>query len=373
VSAFLDSSSVQLNYWPDKPNDTTPHYGASVLFLSYLADHYGGSEGLGRLAGLTTNGVRSVDEYLTPYGTTFETVFADWVVANYLDEADGTYSYPDRDVRVHDVEFVPAFDELERTTPQFAAAYFELGMADDVELEFRGDVKVRQVDTICHSGDRCWWGNRGDAKDTRLTREFDLGGLEKATLKFAVWHSIENGWDYAYVEVSTDGGATWHILSGLHTTDYDPIGNGFGLGYTGDSGVWLPEQIDLSGYAGQKVLVRFEYVTDDSVYLDGIVLDDIAIPELGFLDDGEGDAGWTAEGFEHITTVLEQRFTVQLIQRFDDDTTDVHTLVLDPQNYVQVFLEGLGERVTEVVLVVSPITRDTHQPAGYTLSLSPVE
>lgn len=373
VESFLDSSSIQLDYWPDRPNDTTPHYGASVLFLSYLADHYGGTEGVGNLARLRSNGARSVDEYLAAYGRTFENVFADWVVANYLDEPDGPYSYPDRNVQIRDAEFVPAFDELERTTPQFAASYFELGMTGDIELEFTGDQKVRQVDTICRSGKRCWWGNRGDAKDTRLTHEFDLRGLEKATLKFAVWHSIEDGWDYAYVEVSTDGGTSWRILPGIHTTDHDPIGNAFGVGYTGDSGEWLQEQVDLSDYTGQKVLVRFEYVTDDAVYLDGIVLDDIAIPELGFLDDAEGDAGWTAEGFQRITTVLEQRFIVQLIQRFDDGTTDVHTLVLDPENHVQAFLEGLGERVTEAVLVVSPITRDTHQPAGYTLSIGPVE
>ena len=56
--------------------------------------------------------------------------------------------------------------------------------------------------------------------------------------------------------------------------------------------------MDLSEYAGadgESVLVRFEYITDEGVNLDGIVIDDIAVPELGFADDAETDGDWTGE------------------------------------------------------------------------------
>ena len=61
-----------------------------------------------------------------------------------------------------------------------------------------------------------WWSDRGDGIDSRLTREFDLTGVTSATLRFSTWFDIEEGWDYAYVAASTDGGTTWKRLRGAH-------------------------------------------------------------------------------------------------------------------------------------------------------------
>ena len=148
-----------------------------------------------------------------------------------------------------------------------------------------------------------WWSNRGDHSDSTLTRAFDLSDAKSATLKFSTWYDIEDGWDYAYVEASTDGGKTWQILPGQHTTDKNPVGNAFGPGWTGVSGVpgtrprqapkWVNEQVDLTPFAGKEILVRFEMVTDDAVNEPGLLIDNIAIPEIGYQDDGEaGAAGW---------------------------------------------------------------------------------
>ena len=40
-----------------------------------------------------------------------------------------------------------------------------------------------------------------------------------------------------------------------------------------------------TGGAGRDILIRFEYVTDQGFNLRGALLDDIAIPEIGFLDE----------------------------------------------------------------------------------------
>ena len=134
--------------------------------------------------------------------------------------------------------------------------------------------------------------------DTRLTREFDLSGLTSATLRYRAWFETERGWDYAYVAASTDGGKTWRALPATHTSDYDPVGAAYGPGYTGDSGgKWVQESVDLTAFAGRKVLLRFEYVTDDAAHARGFAVDDISIPELGFSDGADSDGGWQAEGF----------------------------------------------------------------------------
>ena len=81
-----------------------------------------------------------------------------------------------------------------------------------------------------------------------------------------------------------------------HTTTDNPSGNAYGPGYTGSSDEWLQESIDLTPFAGGPVLLRFEYVTDDAVYLDGLLIDDLSIPELD-LDLSSTDDDWHADGF----------------------------------------------------------------------------
>ncbi len=371
VDLFLQNPDTQLNYWPDEIGTSGPHYGAATLFLSYLAQHYGGYDRLEELARRQEDGVNGIGAYLSDYDVSFEDVFKDWVVANYLDASEGRFSYPDRSIRVRDVDLMSDYGEKEDTLPQFATRYVDLRLSDgDAVVSFEGDSIATQVGAGCHSGRYCWWGNRGDSIDSKLTREFDLSGLNSATLEFWMWFSIEKDWDYAYVEASADGGDTWAILKGRHTTSENPIGNSFGDALTGNSDGWVQESIDLTSYAGGKVLVRFEYVTDDTVYLDGFVIDDMAVPELGFFDDAEQDNGWQPEGFKRIDNVLSQDYFVQVIEVTTDGEPLVRDVELDADRRGELLVEGFGSRIERAVIVISPITRDTHHPARYSLSIS---
>ena len=371
VRAFLENSTIQLTRWPDLPENSAPHYGGANLFLSFLAQHYGGYEGLKDLVQEPADGIEGVENYLWPQGLSFLDVFKDWVIANYLDAPEGPYSYPDRDVRVRDVRAITEYGEVTEEVPQFAARYIDVQMGDgDVLLGFRGQSEVNQVATQCHSGSYCWWGNRGDSIDSTLTREFDLSNLSGATLEFWTWFSVEEDWDYAYVEVSTDDGASWTILKGGHTTSENPIGNSYGHGFTGETGDWVREEIDLTPYIGSEVLIRFEYITDDAVHLDGFLVDDVAIRELSFLDDAEDDRGWAAEGFLRIDNTLPQEYVVRIIEKDADNRVSVHDFGLEHDNAGEAVLKGFGARLHSAVVVVAPATRGTHQPAEYTLTVS---
>ena len=370
VNAFLARPGTQLNYWPDEPGRTGPHYGAATLFVSYLAQHYGGYGRLKELAQQPADGINGGDAYLMPYGTTFLDVFKDWVVANYLDAAEGAFGYPDRSVRVRDVDIVVAYGDREDMLPQFAAHYIDLRLGEgDAVVSFQGDSEVAQVGTRCHSGRHCWWGNRGDSIDSTLTREFDLSGLNRATLEFWTWFRVEEDWDYGYIQISDDGGRTWAILEGRHTTSDNPIGNNFGEGLTGSTEGWVEEKVDLTPYVGGKVLLRFEYVTDDAVFLDGFVVDDLSIPELGFFDDAERDRGWEAEGFRRIDNALPQDYAVRVIEVPTDGEVSVRDVPLNEDRRGEILIEGFGSRLGHAVIVVSPVTPHTRQPARYTLSI----
>jgi hypothetical protein len=247
----------------------------------------------------------------------------------------------------------------------YGVDYIYLEGGSDLTLDFFGDTKARLLDTQPHSGEHFWYANRGDDSNMRLTRTLDLSGLTEATLRFWTWYDIEENWDYAYVLVSTDGGATWQILRGPSTTDANPHGNGYGWGYTGESGggpKWIQEEIDLSPFAGQQVMLRFEYITDDALNNPGWAIDDITIPELGYLDDVEsGQGDWLAEGFVRTNNMVPQTYMVQLIT-FGPETT-VQRLPLRADQSARWHLPLVD--ADHAVLLVSALAQVTTEPAGY--------
>jgi immune inhibitor A len=235
---------------------------------------------------------------------------------------------------------------------------------------------VKTIPNEPYSGLGQWWSGRGDAIDSTLTGEFDLTGLESATLTFRTWYDLEDHWDYGYVMASSDGGSSWQILGGRQTSDKNPLGLAYGPGYTGKSGggdspAWVEERIDLSPFAGQKILLRFEYITDDGVSLDGWAIDDVAIPELAFLDDAEEDGPWQAQGFQRLTAPLSQRFIVQVVEM--GETTSVRPLALDEANRGEVRLSGFGATLDRAVIVVAAASDGTRQAAPYSYALRPAQ
>ena len=366
---FLPRPDTQLNYWPEASERRIAHYGASALFFRYLAQRIGGTGNLMTLMTEPLDGIPGVDAFLRERGLRFEDVFADWVAANYLDADDRTYGYLDDDVRIRRARPLGDGKSRRMSLPQFSARYHSLRTnAAEGTLRFLGDATARQVEAECVSYDGCWWSGRGDSINTKLTRGFDLSGLDGATLEYMVWHDIEDGWDYGYVEVSDDGGQTWNILEGRHTSDDDVSGNAYGPGYTGRSRDWKPESIDLTPFTGGPVLIRFEYVTDAAVYRDGFMVADISIPQL---DDGADMDGWNAEGFAPARESLPQRFIVQIIAIGADGEYGVSRLDLDADNSGKTTLSGLDAPGMEVVVIISPITRDTRHSASYTLEFLP--
>ncbi|MFE2252696.1 choice-of-anchor J domain-containing protein [Streptomyces lavendulae] len=115
------------------------------------------------------------------------------------------------------------------------------------------------------------------------------------TLAFDARWDIEPGYDIGAVQVSTDGGATFTSRrSAGMTTDFpDAAANVAALapGFNGDSGGWTHQTIDLSDLAGRTVLVAFRYVTDSSVTLPGLWIDNIRTGATT-VSDGSDLTGW---------------------------------------------------------------------------------
>ncbi|MGZ4310212.1 MAG: M6 family metalloprotease domain-containing protein [Gaiellaceae bacterium] len=161
-----------------------------------------------------------------------------------------------------------------------------------------------------YAGSKFYFSGSGDNLDNFMTKAVTLA--PGSTLTAKVRYSIEPDWDYAYVVVSTDNGATWQ---GVHTnlsTNTSPNGQNKGEGITGSSGGnWVDLSADLSAYTG-NVLLGFRYWTDVAATYPGIGIDEISI--AGSAPDGaEADGGWTfapATGF-HATTGTETKLYSQ--------------------------------------------------------------
>jgi immune inhibitor A len=163
-----------------------------------------------------------------------------------------------------------------------------------------------------HSGANAWWSNYDqDYADVRLTRSLDVP--QGADVRFWSWddYVIEELWDYGFIEVSTDDGATWTQLEvrdeagNLVSTDEDPNRNlasffgGVENGLTGSSGGYRHDWVDLTPYAGRTVQLRLRYLTDAAFQERGWFADDFEVTADGqrvWSDDVEGgDNGWTAQ------------------------------------------------------------------------------
>ncbi len=358
IPQFLTQPDLQLDHWPSS-GDSIPNYAASELFFAYLLDHHGGRVNGHALLNEPGDGWDGIDAYLAAYGTKSDNVFGDWVIANWLDAEDGPYSHPSLNATTTVAATVTG--DGNGTVRQYAADYLRIPAGSGTVFGFQGEETVSIG--IPERDGAFWWSQRGDAIDSRLTRELDLRNVNEASLRFDAWYETEDGWDYAYVAASTDGGATWQTLPGQHTTSDDPTGASYGHGYTGTSGGWIAEEINLSEFAGRRVLLRFEYVTDDSANQAGFAVDNIAVPEIGLEDGAETATGWQAEGFRRITGPLEQQWLVQAIYR------DGEVLTID------VGEDGSGgllfDDAGETVIIVAALTRGTAEPAAYSWTLSP--
>jgi len=118
-------------------------------------------------------------------------------------------------------------------------------------------------------------GNYGDNDNTIIALQSSVDLSDATTGLLSFWHryDTESGYDYCYVDVSTDGGSSWSQVA-----SYD--------GYLGD---WTEVQIDLASYIGTSGFkVRFRLDSDGYITRDGWYVDDVTIssdmPDTGVDD-----------------------------------------------------------------------------------------
>jgi immune inhibitor A len=170
-----------------------------------------------------------------------------------------------------------------------------------------------------YEGSKVYYSGSGDDINTTMTKQFALpAGAVNLTAKTR--YNIEEDWDYAYLRVSADNGATWTNVPTSLSRTTDPNGQNEGQGITGVQATWTDLTANLSAWAGKTVLIQFRYWQDVAqtgqpavtTPPPGFQLD--AIQLTGFpLDGAETDTGWTfasnqEDGFRATGTAVSRKF-----------------------------------------------------------------
>lgn len=377
IGSFETRPATQLNRWEFDGN--LPHYGAGAAFFRYLADRYGGEAGLGRIAQEAGDGPAGVDAFLSSagVGVSFGDVFADWVAANALNLSGGPFGNPTRPVDVVVERSLAASEAtseaVEAAANQFGTDYYELSGVNSgaYVLRFDGEPQVDVLPISPREGGAFFWSNRGDGINTTLTREIEVADFMGQTVSFDAWYDIERYYDRGYVSVSTDGGRSWRALPATSTITGDPVQLAYGPGFEGRSGdlaepQWIHEIVGLDEFRGQRILLRFEYVTDGGTHGEGWAIRNVRYADYDLIRLLPDD-GWTGDGWVRIDRALPQAYIVRVIGESADGAPVVLDVPLNAAGDGELRFSADGVR--NVVAAVAGATEGTTQQAPYTIEL----
>lgn len=491
ASVFLTAPNANLLTYPPALEDLSAALGGQQLFLNYLQQRLGINI-FQQLFQQPGEGLSAVDAVLarsdlvdatTEQRVTARDLYADFVITNLINTTFGDRRFVHTSDLVDLSEragFAGAID-LSTVTQQvfrldslsvnqFGAYYLAFGSQKPLAftLVFNGNDTIDHLPMPADSphANHFYWSTRARNRDNTLTRAFDLRGKSTASLTFDTWYDLTPEWNYAYVTVSSDNGATWTILPATNTSTSNRYGAAYGAGFTGISttesprpapylgitvkpdgeitrvlpdspaeqgglqegdqiiGIdqqenpqfnlastlaasqtgetlnlyilrgkrrfsvpvvvgahptetipptarWLHETVDLSAFAGKQILVRFEYVSLPDQPNDGIAIDNIALPEVGYADNAENETSdWTLNGWQRIDNNLPQRFTVQVITaQAGQGTTDVQPLIMPNEDATTGQWNFSVDSNTLLVLAVSGLNDETTVPAGFSLAV----
>lgn len=378
-STFEALPENSLVAWGDQGGlEIVSDYGIVFLYQVYQYEKFG-PEFIQHEFMNQDNGISSVNSSLDALNIQkdFADVYHDFSVAVLTDSKQANYRYGFEALEVGIDIGTPEFPNPDAFdtpgAPPWGADYIWIEGDDLAKFTFNG-VDYTIFDSAWTSdGDVLYGGTGVDLADNWAIFEATGGG----TLTFDTYWDIEDYWDFGFVQVSTDGGATWTSLEGDYTTyDYDPnahpdiIANlpgltGWSCYYEADP-CWINLSYDLTAYPGD-ILLAFRYMTDWGTTYEGWYVDNVYVDETLISD------GSDASVFIDITELfpINNDFTVTFVGikgKSNGNQYKVHTMKLEDLSNTGMFElnKVLSWSDTAVMLVTFDAPEGFNGYADYT-------
>jgi hypothetical protein len=137
ISAFEDEPETPLLNW----SDSLANYGAAYIFFVYVSERFGGTPAIAAIVKNEAHDTMGIEQALAMRGESisFDRLFSDWVIANYLDEPklnNGIYGYSTLNIHlkssVVEAQY-PITHKISRVKP-WTAQYIEFKKGQDDSL-----------------------------------------------------------------------------------------------------------------------------------------------------------------------------------------------------------------------------------------------
>lgn len=403
-----------LTWWGDQgPGEILCDYGAAYTFMEYVYGQFG-QAALQFLFAAPESGLDGVDAMLADQGDgrTSQEFLHDWAAMVALDgalDANGgrlrggsanSYSAPTLNSFINWDEN-DAYDTP--GAPPNGSDYVRLRDAsgdpvsgDDLSsVAFSGSdltlVEPTPWTSVDEDGDQVLYSGAGDGLDQQMAFPVSVPS-DDPTLSFDTKFSIEYGWDYGFVQVSTDGGQTWTSLANDITNSDNQVGDGYydqivdqlpGIGgnsvvedgeltYDASNGAmpeWGSTSFDLSTYGGTDVWIGFRYMTDGAFALPGWWVDDIMVGDTLVSDGSSVDA---ASSYEELAPPEVDGWHLTLLGYHSDGSRAAVIRSFEVEPGGEVSLSGGALRQFQGLDVVAAVvTQD--EPTEQQLKYAPYE
>jgi hypothetical protein len=357
-----------LTLWGDQGGpEILCDYGAAYSFMSYLHSRFGDGF-MSKLHKDPGNGLQGLQDVLADYppdGMRAEDVVHQWMATMALDHAidqkggrlvggvKRNYTTDELDAKInwdtaqaYDTPGAPPNGSDYVRLRDGKGSYLSAGQVSSISFDGASALEPQPLEwsvsstppdstsgvscgtTPAGTGAAALYSGCGNDLDRAAVRQVSVPA-NGGTLSFDALWQTEQDWDFGFVQVSDDGGRTWHSLATQDTTsDHDPGAIGTVVsnlpGFSGDSGGWKTETADLSAYAGKDVLISFRYVTDPATVFAGFWVRNVQVAGVAVPTDTLD--GWMSATQAHPVDVAG--WTVQLVG-YDQGRAWYHTLHVD--------------------------------------------
>lgn len=112
-----------------------------------------------------------------------------------------------------------------------------------------------------------------------LKNSLDLTNATYAHLQYYTKFATEKNYDFVNIYISTNNGSSWTALCGKYQTPPLSFGGSDPV-YDGKQSDWVKEEIDLTPYVGNQILIKFVLTSDIYGTEDGFYFDDFLVRKI---------------------------------------------------------------------------------------------